>query len=140
MPFSKFSQVLFHLLGWLLFFSLIIAFTFNAPGGERVMHQIFSWHYLIFYVTFLVIFYLNGSVLMPAFYFGKKHFLYFVIMGVLLVAVYLLSPFDQLVRPNNLPGPPPSLPARGKGGPRFDIISLLLFVMTWSLSSALSIV
>jgi two-component system, LytTR family, sensor kinase len=28
----------------------------------------------------------------------------------------------------------------GNGGPRFDIISLLLFVMIWSLSSALSIV
>ena len=144
MPFSKFSQVIFHLLGWLLFFSLIIAFTYHAPGGERVMQEIFSWPYVVFYVTFLAIFYLNGSVLMPLFYFGKRHFLYFVIMGALLVAVYLLSPFDHLIRHNNPPGPPPSLPGSvgppGKGGPRFDIISLLLFVMIWSLSSALSIV
>jgi len=138
MPFSKFAQVIFHVAGWLLFFSLMIAFTYHAPGGENLIQEIFSPPYLLFYFTYLFIFYSNTNFLMPRLYFGKQHFLYIILLIVLLIAVYLLSPFDHLIRYNNRPGPPPENGMRR--GPRFDIISLLLFAMTWSLSSALSIV
>ena len=138
MPFSKFAQVIFHVAGWLLFFSLMIAFTYHALGAERVIHEIFSPPYLLFYFTYLFIFYANANYLMPRLYFGKRHFIYFVFLVVLLIAVYFLSPFDHVIRHNN---PPDPLPGNGmRHGPRFDIISLLLFVMIWSLSSALSIV
>jgi two-component system, LytTR family, sensor kinase len=138
MPFSKFAQVIFHIVGWLLFFTLMIAFTYHAPVGEKVVHEIFSSSYLVFYVTYLSIFYANTNFLMPRLYFGKQHFLYFTFLIVLLIVVYFSSPFDHLMRLNNPPGPPPGNGTRR--GPRFDIISILLFVMTWSLSSAISIV
>jgi hypothetical protein len=138
MPFSKFAQVIFHVAGWFLFFSLMIAFTYHAAGSEKVIHEIFSPPYLLFYVTYLFIFYANANFLMPRLYFGKQHFLYFTFLVVVFIAVYLLSPFDHLVRHDNPPGPPPENGMRR--GPRFDIISLLLFAMIWSLSSALSVV
>lgn len=142
MPFSKFAQVIFHLVGWLLFFTLIIAFTYHSPGGEKVIHDIFSPPYVVFYVTYVCIFYANANVLMPRLYFRKEHLLYFIFLVVLLIGVYFLSPFDHLIRHNSPPGPPRGgeVELNGKVGPRFDIISLLLFVMICSISSALSIV
>ncbi|TMI77258.1 MAG: hypothetical protein E6H10_19250 [Bacteroidetes bacterium] len=142
MPFSKLAQVIFHLVGWFLFFSLIIAFTHHSPGGENVIHEIFSLPYVVFYITYVCIFYANATILMPRFYFRKEHLLYFIFLVALLIGVYFLSPFDHLIRHYNPPGPPRGNEMRptGKVGPRFDIISLLLFVMIWSLSSAISIV
>ena len=151
MSFPKFSRplafgLIFHVLGWFLFFSLIIAFTYNSPGGENVMQEIFSPPYLLFYVTYLAIFYFNANLLMPRLYLQKKHLLYFALLVLLFIAVYFLSPFDHLIRHNNLfpqgPGSLPPNPMRpmGKGGPRFDIVSLMLFAMIWSLSAALSII
>src|SRR5262250_688957 len=125
MPFSKFVQVIFHVAVWLLFFCLMIAFTYHAPGGEKVIHEIFSPPYLLFYFTYLFIFYANANFLMPRLYFGRQHFLYFTFLVVLLIAIYFLSPFDHLIRHNNTPGLPPGNGMRR--GPRFDIISLLLF-------------
>jgi histidine kinase len=135
MPFSEFAEIIFHVAGWLLFFSLMIAFTYHAPGGENLIHEIFSPPYLLFYFAYLFTFYSNTRFLMPRLYFGNQHFLYITLLIVLLIAVYLLSPFDHLIRYNNPPGPPPGNGIRR--GPRFDIISLLLFAMTWSLSSAI---
>lgn len=146
MPYSKFTRIIFHVTGWFLFFSLIIGFTYNSPGGENVIQRVFSPSYLLFYFTFIALFYLNANLLMPKLYLQKKHSWYFVIIFLLFIAIYFLQPFDHLLRHNR---PPDQLPpmrsgadnmrAAGRGGPRFDIISIILFVMTWSLSTALSI-
>jgi len=144
MLYSKLARIGFHLIGWLLFFSLIIAFSYNFPGGENVMQKIFSPWYLVFYGTFIFLFYLNTNLLMPKLYLEKKHFLYFIILVLLFVGVYFLQPFDHLQRH----GPPPDEqipgngggPMRNRGGPRFDIISMIVFALTWSLSTALSII
>src|SRR5258708_4661774 len=117
MPYSKFTRIIFHLIGWLLFFSLIIGFTYNSPGGEKVMHEIFSPWYLLFYFTYIFLFYLNANLLMPRLYLQKKHALYFVILIFLFVAVYFLQPFDHLARHNQPPNPPnfPNMRPEGRG-------------------------
>ena len=142
MPFSKFSQILFHLLGWLLFMSLIIAFTYHSPGGENVIREIFSLPYLVFYFTYVSIFYINANLLMPGLYLQRRHVLYVVCLALLLLAVYFLSPFDHLLRHHTPPPLPPGDHPRspGRDRPRFDIVSLLLFAMIWSVSSALSVI
>jgi len=132
------------LIGWLLFFSLIIAFSYNSPGGENVMQKIFSPWYLLFYITFIFLFYLNANLLMPKLYLQKKHFLYFTILVLLFIGAYFLQPFDHMQRHDRPPGgpfPPMNKPGStmGRGGPRFDIISMIVFIMTWSLSTAVSI-
>jgi len=108
------------------------------------MQKIFSPWYLLFYFTFIFLFYLNANLLMPKLYLQKKHLLYFTILVFLFIGVYFLQPFDHMQRHGRPPGEPfptmnkPGSPM-GRGGPRFDIISMIVFVMTWSLSTALSI-
>ena len=68
---------MFHVLGWLLFFSLIIGFTYHSPDGENVIREIFTPPYVVFYATYVCIFYANANFLMPRLYFNKKHLLYF---------------------------------------------------------------
>jgi two-component system LytT family sensor kinase len=147
MPYSKFTRIVFHLIGWLLFFSLIIGFTYNSPGGENVFQQLLAPHYLVFYFTYIFLFYLNTNLLMPRLWLEKKYIYYAGAIILLFLAIYFLKPFDHLLRHNRPPDQPPPVTPSGnnlrpmaKGGPRFDIISIILFVMTWSLSTALSII
>ena len=143
MPYSKLTRVAFHLIGWLLFFSLIIGFTYNSPGGETVLQQLLAPHYLVFYLTYFFLFYLNTNLLMPKLYLKKKYFYYASIIILLFVAIYFLKPFDHLLRHNRPPDQPPpgnNMRPVNRGGPRFDIISIVLFVMTWSLGTAISII
>jgi hypothetical protein len=139
-PNTKFARVLLHVVGWLLFFSLVIAFTHNSEREEHLLQQIFSPWWLVFYFTYIFIFYLNTNLLMPEFYLQKKQAAYYSILVLILVGVFFLQPFDHLVHesrppmPMGNPGPPPM-----NGGPRFDIVSIILFVMIWSMSSGLSV-
>src|SRR5437773_3176321 len=71
----------------------------------------------------------------------KKYVYYAATVIILFVGIYFLKPFDHLLRHNRPPDMPPgNRRPMDRGGPRFDIISIILFVMTWSLSTALSII
>jgi two-component system LytT family sensor kinase len=141
MPFSKFSQVISHVLGWLLFFSLVIGFAYVAPGGENVLRQIFSFHFLVFYVIYLSLFYLNLYVLIPKLYLKQQWFYYLAIVSVLFVGVYLLKPFDHLLQHNAPPGRPPSPMQHPKGrGPVIDVISIVSFLLVWAASIVISVI
>jgi hypothetical protein len=61
MPFSRFSGIIAHVIGWLLLFSLILAFTHSTPGGENMIVRIFSPENLLFYSLYIFLFYLNIS-------------------------------------------------------------------------------
>src|SRR5438046_9727325 len=113
MPYSKFTRLIFHLTGWLLFFCLIIGFTYNSPGGENVLQQLLSPHYLVFYFTYIFLFYLNANLLMPQLYLEKKYFYYASTIVLLFIAIYFLMPFDHLLRHNHPPVQPPPASAAG---------------------------
>lgn len=157
---SKALTVGAHITGWLLFFGLAVAFVYTSSRGDRdVLSELFSPPYLLFYFTFLVLFYLNGEVLIPKLYLQKNYVLYFTVILLLFIIVFFLKPFDGLLRPDPerfrpMPrhgpplfreGPPPDFPARippprKGGGPKIDIISLVLFVGVWAVSTALQII
>jgi two-component system LytT family sensor kinase len=141
MPFSKFSEIIFHVLGWLLFFSLVIGFAYVAPGGENVLRQIFSFHFLVFYVIYLSLFYLNLYVLIPKLYLKQQWFYYLAILSVLFVGVYLLKPFDHMLQHNAPPGRPPSPMQHQRGrGPVIDVISIVSFLLVWAASIVISVI
>jgi sensor histidine kinase YesM len=107
-------------------------------GGSLSM--LFTPAFLLFLVFYPALFYVNELMLMPAFYLRKRYLSYFVIMVVLFVLVILLKPFDQLLHMDHRMPPPPGGP-RGpgpdRGRPVIDIVSIILFIMTWSFSTAL---
>jgi two-component system LytT family sensor kinase len=148
MPFSKFSKIIVHIIGWLLLFSLIIVFTYTIRGGENTIAKIFSPQNLLFYTVYIFLFYLNSNVLMPFLYLRKKHFYYGVVIIALLIAIYFLRPFDRLLahsdgpfhefRPPDMPGN--AKPQPGPRSPGIDIVSIILFITILSVSTVISII
>src|ERR1700730_14621749 len=138
-------RFILHITGWLMFFGLMIAFTASSPGGGDVLRNLLSFHYLLFFSVYLFVFYFNSSFLLPRLYLRQKYFYYFLVTGVLFLGVYLLQPFDHLLsnrpegfgpRENFQPGRFPPPPRLG----HIDIVSTILFIMVWSVSTALQII
>jgi two-component system, LytTR family, sensor kinase len=140
-----------HLAGWVLFFSLILAFIAGSPFGEfHFWEVLLSSQFLLFSGIYLLLFYLNYFVLIPALYIKKKYIVYFAIICLLFVAVYFIKPFDKLISihpPPNRGGIaaapkrlmiPPAKPPTGPGSR--DINSIILFVTIWSISTAIPII
>src|SRR5207302_6805291 len=94
----KGKRIIFHVVGWLLFFSLMVGFISQSPWGSNVLSGIFSLHYLIFYFVYLFVFYFNSEFLIPKFYLSKKYSYYFAIILLMFIAVYFISPFDHLLQ------------------------------------------
>ena len=152
----KAINIIAHVAGWLLFFSLFVGFVTNSWDNPNIVRQLLSPEFLLFYFVFLFLFYFNALVLIPQLYLKKKYLVYFSIIIALFIAVYFLRPFDRLMifghpphdgrgmRPP--PPPPPGMPfPPGPPGPhrppvRTDITSMILFVTVWSLSTALCII
>ncbi len=143
---SRTMRLLLHVAGWILFFGLMIAFTASANGGENFAARIFQPQYLFFYGVYIFLFYLNTELLIPDLYVKKHYFYYFTIIALLLVAIFFLKPFDHLLndaRPH-FDRPPPDEDSFGPGprhgGTRIDIVSIILFLMVWAVSTALLII
>lgn len=133
--------------GWLLLFAFIISFVSVSPGGADVTSQLFSPYYLLFYFVYIFLFYFNAYFLIPRFYLQKKFLYYFIAIVLLLTGVYFLKPFDHLLAhtspppTDNMHAPAKPNPAHpGRRNPQTDIISLILFVMVWSISTATIII
>ncbi len=142
---SKQVNTIGHVAAWLFFFGLIFGFTANPPGGEQSWTRIFNPYFLGFYFIFISLFYLNYHVLIPQFYFRKKHLVYFIIIIALFLLVAWLKPFEHLLSGDKPPGQPGSPPLndpgpRGKHEPFVDITSMILFIAVWSLSTAIFII
>ncbi len=151
------GNVLAHITSWLLFFSLIISFDSLSSGSGNLWKEVFSLPYLVFYLIYLAVFYLNLQVLVPYLYLRKRYIYYVAIILALLALVYLVQPFDRIFNhepfsPGGLsegpgplesgfPGPPRGERPPGPRGPgHIDIVSVILFFMIWSLSTAIQII
>ncbi|HPG10257.1 MAG TPA: sensor histidine kinase [Chitinophagaceae bacterium] len=148
---SKLINLLSHLAGWIIFFSLIIGFISRSPGNDSfVISKIFSPPFLIFSFTFLSLFYLNYFILIPQLYLKKKYLVYIISILAFFILVYYVQPFDRLMTMNPPVNrqhfteeremrPPP--PGQQGGKPRNrDINSIILFVTVWSMSTAIPII
>src|ERR1044072_6187000 len=92
-----------HLLGWVLFFGLIIGFVSYPPG--RGFNFSFSRpSFLLFATIYVSLFYGNAYLLIPKLYLHRRYLFYFAVVTLLLLAVYSLQPFDRLITEQ---GPPP---------------------------------
>lgn len=156
--------IVFHVIGWALFLSLIISFVSAFSNSGDVVDHLLSPYFLLFLFVYTFLFYFNTSFLFPKLYLKKRYALYFTIIAGLFVAVYFLEPFDQLnsnnremrhsppeagMRPlsRRPEGPPPQEmdgrfgppPGQGRERQHTDIISIILFIMILSFSSALLI-
>jgi two-component system, LytTR family, sensor kinase len=90
-------NIIAHVAGWLLFFSLFVGFVTNSWDNTDIAAKLFSPEFLIFYFVFLFLFYFNVYVLIPRLYLKKKYLVYFAIILALFVGVYFLKPFDRLM-------------------------------------------
>jgi two-component system LytT family sensor kinase len=137
---QKAAPVLVHIAGWVLFSTLILAFI--GIAGDPV-DTVISFPFLIFFLVYLILFYGN-IYLLENFYNRTNMFWYVLIIALCFFLVYMLEPFDRLIHhsiPNgNSPHPPPGSPHDGgPHGPPVDIVSLILFVTTLSLSTVATI-
>lgn len=148
----RIKPVALHLLGWILFFALVIGFIDYSPQGEG-FERPFEPALLLFFLVYVFLFYFNAYVLVPQLYLKKKFVFYALVALALFAVVFLLKPYEHLVRMHMRPfgedGPPPfeHLPPRrgphlrgpGRGERGLDIVSVVLFVGIWSVSMALQI-
>lgn len=156
MVFPNFRIIFAHVVSWFLFFSLIISFDSLSTRSTNIWKEVFSLPYLLFYLVYLAIFYLNFLVLVPYLYLKKNHMTYIGVIILLLGLVYLIQPFDRIFThqpvagvpvpdrqgpiPPRLPVPPPGEGSGRRESPgHIDIISVILFFMIWSLSTAIQI-
>jgi two-component system, LytTR family, sensor kinase len=141
---QKTAPVLVHIAGWVVFFTLILSFI-GRSGDISIVA--FSSPFIVFFLVFLILFY--GNVfLLENFYNRRNMFWYILILALSFFIVYLLAPFDHLIqqsiRQGHVPHPPPGRPPgppphERPPGPPVDIVSLILFVTTWSLSTVSTI-
>jgi two-component system, LytTR family, sensor kinase len=146
-----------HIAGWLLFFSLPLAFMYSQHEQNNLGSILITPAYWLFCLSFLSLFYLVNDILAPKLFLQRKYFAFFAVILVLFAAFYLLKPFDKLMS-SNRPGtepremrPPPQFserpPAMTPMGPppqqdnlfSFDIMSVFLFIMIVALAMAIQI-
>lgn len=124
----KTFSVVIHLVCWLLFMAFPLLFL-NGPNGNVPMGTILSLpYYWLFCFTYIFLFYLNTTILFPRLFLKKLYISYALVCLCLLTAIYVLRPYDMLLR--NIPfttgsqfagkqfGPPPG---DGIGAPPPDM-------------------
>lgn len=107
---SKFTNFFIHAAGWLVFLGFPLLFMNRTQDDSSSTYFIvFSPYYWLFCLTYIVLFYLNAWYLVPQFVFKKRYLYYGVIVLGLIVCVYFLRPFDNLLAHNLRPSPKPKM-------------------------------
>ena len=101
---SKLTTFFIHAAGWLVFLVFPLLFMNRTQDNSSSTYFIvLSPYYWLFCLTYIVLFYLNTWYLVPQFVFKKRYLYYGLIVVVLVVCVYFLRPFDNLVKHNLRP-------------------------------------
>ncbi|RZL07201.1 MAG: histidine kinase, partial [Pedobacter sp.] len=161
----KASPLLLHIAAWLLFMSIPILFMTQGEFPSNLKQPIFL-PYLQFCGIYMALFYLHANWLIPRYFLKKKYLLYLGALILLLVAIYVVKPFDSLIKRNhpdqammqnptsqgsgprfNMAPPDHGFPPKGNHRPperfgerpfaHFDIISIFIFMMIIGLGSAM---
>ncbi|MBB6499039.1 sensor histidine kinase [Pedobacter cryoconitis] len=149
---ARLSAAIIHIAAWLLFMCFPIIFMNQENNFMNSFMEINPWSYIKFSLLYVIIFYLNNYYLFPKLYFHKKYLLYFLSIIALLIIVFMIKPFDQLMALSRHEGPPPisrphlqkererppfPKPDNRHKGFRFDINSLFIFLMVVGIGIAL---
>lgn len=140
-----------HTIGWILFYSIILFFISNGnPDGSNSAIDVFAWPVLFFFILFPTIFYCNRFVFIPYLFEEKKILLYALVFALLFLLMFWLKPFDAVMslakEAHDGMSPPPHFfndadaPHMSRPMQRethFDIMSIILFLLVWLLSSAM---
>ena len=114
----KLFLITIHIAGWLLFMAFPLLFL-NRDGQTNAVSVFTTLSYWVFCSTYIILFYINGYLLIPQLFLHKKYVGYAVMVFALLVCVYFIRPYDKLLRANDtwrnhiiggnmqLYGPPP---------------------------------
>lgn len=97
--FKAFS-VIIHIAGWLLFMAFPLLFLNNRGQNTTILTFLKEPAYWVFCTTYIVLFYSNAYFFIPKFFLTKRYWIYSAIALVLLVCVFLLRPFEKLLRSN----------------------------------------
>lgn len=142
-----------HAIGWILFYSIILFFVSNGnPDGAPSSINLFAGPVLLFFLLFPSIFYTNRFVFIPFLFERKQYLFYTLVFAALFLLMFWLKPFDavmSLARETHN-GPPqqmppdffndrPKMPRPMQRESHFDIMSIILFLLVWLLSSAMFI-
>src|ERR1700761_2539711 len=95
----KLYIIAIHVAGWLLFMAFPLLFLNGGGESNTISWAIMeSPYYWLFCGIYVALFYINGYFLIPRFLLRKKYIDYAIIAFVLFSCVYVLKPFDQLLR------------------------------------------
>jgi two-component system LytT family sensor kinase len=95
----KVFSVVIHIAGWLLFMAFPLVFL-NTRGlyNTTIVSFLQKPAYWVFCITYIALFYSNTYLFIPKFFLKKQYVIYSIIAVVLLACVYMLRPFDRLLR------------------------------------------
>ena len=92
-------QISIHIAGWVLFMALPLLFL---NGGQSSLGSLlFVPYYWLFCFAYIFLFYFNAYLLIPRLFLKKKYVWYAIITLLLLTGVYILKPYDLLLRNTN---------------------------------------
>src|SRR5260221_7842125 len=91
------SPIILHILAWVIFLSLPILFLLRSDGDNFDFRPLLISDLLIFFSSYIFVFYFNTYFLIPRLYNQRRYILYFVIVGLFMVIVGIIKPFDRLV-------------------------------------------
>ena len=162
----KASDLIIHIVGWLIFLSLPLLFISGQSGEGNMLAILTSHYYWLFLFFYIFVFYTHTYLFIPRLYLKKRYVAYVAVLLFLFCAAWILKPFDHLVantshpRDGDMPariGPPPDdmfappgdrpppleedrprarMPRRNA---RVDVVSLFLYIMLLALSMAVQI-
>ena len=95
--FKAFS-VIIHIAGWLLFMAFPLVFLNSRGQNTTIITFLKEPAYWLFCATYIALFYSNAYLFIPRFFLTKRYWIYSAIVVVLLTCVFLLRPFDKLLR------------------------------------------
>jgi two-component system, LytTR family, sensor kinase len=148
------SPIILHILAWVIFLSLPMLFLLRRDGNNFDFRPLLIFDLLIFFSTYAFVFYFNTYYLIPRLFNRRWYILYFVSVGLIMIIVGFIKPFDRLVSHQIEPlffsyqkGPPqkdtlrppsqdmPIGPSQGPGSPlelrlpgRIDIVSIYIYI------------
>lgn len=133
----KTSEVIIHLIAWLLFLSFSILFMLQ--GSRQSLGDSFEkpWAFFQFTFLFIGIFYLNANYLFTKYYYHKKYLIYALSCIALLIIVLTIRPFDHLIGQFRPPFKPTDLKRFPRPGMHFDLMSMFIFITLTGLGTAL---
>lgn len=93
----KIFIVTIHIAGWLLFMAFPLLFL-NGGENSSAISVLKNYSYWLFGGTYIILFYINGYLLIPRLFLRKKYIDYAILVFVFFSCVYVIKPYDKLVR------------------------------------------